>query len=131
MESTYADRLYWARVSKDMGATLLARAAGCAQSLISFAERTNSKDAGKFGKKFAEILHVPSAWLVDGDEKKAPPGWNPQIARRARETRDKRSIILASAGKNVVMPRSTAVVAATPTAALQPPDDPDLLMQKI
>lgn len=118
-----------------MGATLLSRAVGCAQSLISFIERNNSNDAGKFGKKFASALGVDTAWLVDGDESKAPPGFNAKDAEEGRKNSDK-TVILMSARREGTppaprAPRLPVPVDPSPEDVLAPSMDAIRLSQVI
>lgn len=82
--STFADRLWWARHRAGLGATRLARAAGCSQSLISSLERNNAEQS-KLAGKFAEVLGVDPIWLAHGLEERAPPEFSPTEARRGRE----------------------------------------------
>jgi len=83
--SIFADRFYWARTRKGLGATLISRLTGCAQSLVSYIERNNRDEAGEYGKIFAEVFEVNPEWLLDGKEALAPPGWDARAAREGRE----------------------------------------------
>lgn len=83
--STFADRLWWARHKAGLGATRLARLVGCSQSLISSLERTNAEKS-KLNNKFADALNVDQTWLAYGVEDRAPAGFDPDEARRGRES---------------------------------------------
>lgn len=88
METTFAERLRWARYkgpvarreNKVVGATTLARATGCAQSLISGLERGNSAGS-RHSNKFADALGVDRGWLATGDSN-PPEGWDPVEAKK-------------------------------------------------
>jgi hypothetical protein len=81
--STFADRLWWARHRAGLGATRLARIVGCAQSLISGLERNNA-ERSKLNNKFADALKVDRNWLAYGTGV-APEGFDPEQARKGRE----------------------------------------------
>jgi len=109
MESTFAERLYWARMRKNVGATVLAKETGCSQSLLSFIERNNGNDPGKYGKLFATALEVDPSFLIDGNLAAAPPGFDVKLARKARETHDKtivRNATKAAAAKAALVKKS-------------------------
>jgi hypothetical protein len=82
MTTTFAERLRWARYNgpaarksgKVVGATILSRKAGCAQSLISSLERNNAKGSDH-NNKFAEALGIDQHWLATGDGR-APEGFD-------------------------------------------------------
>jgi transcriptional regulator with XRE-family HTH domain len=84
MGSTFADRLWWARHRAGLGATRLARAVGCSQSLISALERNNAEQS-KLNNKFAQALGVDPAWLAHGLPDRAPGNFDEAQARRGRE----------------------------------------------
>ncbi|HEV2547513.1 MAG TPA: helix-turn-helix domain-containing protein [Stellaceae bacterium] len=83
--STFADRLWWARHKAGLGATRLARAVKCSQSLISSIERNNAKRS-KLNNKFAHALGVDPTWLAHGVADRAPAGFDPEAARKGRES---------------------------------------------
>lgn len=82
MESTFAERLWWARQRARMGATLLARKVGCSQGLISALERNNASGT-KFNNKFADALKVDRSWLAHGDDPQ-PKDFDAKAVREAR-----------------------------------------------
>lgn len=82
--STFADRLWWARHKAGLGATRLARKAGCSQSLISSLERNNATGS-KLNVKFAHALGVDPHWLANGGTHNRPTGFDPDTARKGRE----------------------------------------------
>lgn len=84
MPSSFADRLWWARHKAGLGATKLARAVKCSQSLISGLERNNAERSAK-NNEFAKVLQVDANWLAFGTPGKAPPDFNEDDARRGRE----------------------------------------------
>lgn len=96
--STFADRLWWARNRRGIGANTLAAKTGCAQSLISGLERANAKGSD-YNNKFAEALGVDTYWLAHGTGT-IPEGFDADDARTGREGMRKgkyaRSIRLAS-----------------------------------
>lgn len=81
--STFADRLWWARNRRGIGANTLAEKTGCAQSLISGLERANAKGS-EYNNKFAEALGVDSHWLAQGTGT-IPDGFDADDARSGRE----------------------------------------------
>ena len=97
---------------KGVGATILSRATGCAQSLIHFVEKSNGNEPGKFAAKFADVLGVAPEWLIDDDESLAPPGFDPVIARRAREKRDKAAVLAVMSRAPATAPKKIVVSAA-------------------
>lgn len=81
--STFADRLWWARNRRGIGANTLAEQTGCAQSLISGLERANAKGS-EYNNKFAGVLGVDSHWLAHGTGT-VPEGFDAEDARSGRE----------------------------------------------
>lgn len=81
--STFADRLWWARNRRGVGANTLAEQTGCAQSLISGLERANAKGS-EYNNKFAAALGVDSHWLAHGTGT-VPEGFDAEDARSGRE----------------------------------------------
>lgn len=80
--TTFADRLWWARNRKGWGATILSREVGCAQSLISAIEN-NNQDRSSLNNKFAKALDVDPNWLAYGTGR-APEGFDEKEAREGR-----------------------------------------------
>ena len=80
----FSDRLWWARKRKGVGANILSRQVGCAQSLISGLERGDTKRS-KYSDAFAKALGVDPVWLSHGTESRAPEGYNDTDARRGRQ----------------------------------------------
>lgn len=128
--STFADRLWWARHKAGLGATRLARLAHCSQSLISGLERNNA-DKSKFATKFAQVLKVDQNWLAFGTPSKAPPDFDPEVARKGRESQGD---VPATA---VRLPSSHGPAWATDSAPdsgappLEVPTGPDALMRQL
>lgn len=63
-----------------MGATILARQVGCAQSLVSGLERNNAKGS-EHNNKFASALGVEPGWLATGTGR-TPEGFDEDEARK-------------------------------------------------
>lgn len=88
MATTFAERLRWSRYNgpiarrknRVLGATLLAREVGCAQSLISGLERNNAKGS-EYSNRFAAALGVEAGWLATGMGR-APEGFDEKVAKQ-------------------------------------------------
>lgn len=86
METTFTERLLWARHRKGLGANKLARAVGCAQALISNLENGNAQGSPKYNNAFAKTLGVTPNWLAHGDDPQ-PEGFTEAEVKKLRAAR--------------------------------------------
>lgn len=118
MATTFAERLRWARyygpaaqkAGKQIGATILARESGCAQSLISSLERQNARGS-EHNNKFAKVLGIDPHWLATGLGD-GPASFDEKVAHELR----------AKGGSGLLSIAYSAARPATPAASVVVPD---------